>query len=238
MRNFLPILFFLVLIFPLTVSAEDISTSVSTPAPSSQIVETQGNIFSDIIDRLQKKQIYTELKNINKGLMPASVVIEESAPAKVNKNDSEKEAIVETKDAKVNLDTIPNVAGQYAIGTGLNTPYKVSKVGSNIFDWFGELINSIAGVFGKGNEEAAKYVDLRTATKVQKEIIGHKEEEITPTPSIEINTEGGFQTNAFNGLINNSDSDSNMEKALSISRCSYLPIGVCTEGELTLEKLE
>lgn len=237
MRKLLSVFIFLFLVFPVTVSAQDLSSSNLTPdiSPTPKMVNPQGNIFSDIIDRLQNKQIYLELKDINKGLMPASVVIEESAPPKVNKNDNQKEVIVEDKNTSVNLDAIPNTAGQYAIGTGLSTPYQISKVGSNIFDWFGDIMNSITGVFGKGNEEAAKYVDLRTATKVQKEIIGHNEE-ITPTPYTEMNVEGGFHTNAINGLINNSEFDANMEKALSISRCSVIPFGICNENELILEQ--
>lgn len=238
MRKFLPIFIFLFLVFP--VSAQDISSSNSTTniSPTPNIVKSQGNIFSDIIDRLQNKQIYKEMYRINQSIMPASVVIEDETPPKVNRNDNQGEVTVETQAAKANSDTIQKVAGQYVLGTGINTPYEISKVNSNIFDWFGDFMKSITGIFNKGNEEAAKYVDLRTPEKVQNEIVDHLEEKITPTPNTKINTGEELQTDGVFGTFANSDSSTNMEKALSISRCSILPFVVCPEGELILEQKE
>lgn len=239
MRNSLLIFILLVLVFPVSVSGQDksISNITSDITTTPKMAEPQGNIFSDLIDRLQNRQIYEEMDKVNKSMMPSVVFIEDEAPPKAGKSNVQGETTIKTQAAKANSDTIQKVAGQYVLGTGINTPHEVSKVNSNIFDWFGDLLKSITGIFDKGNEEAAKYVNLRTPVVIQKDIIGQKEENLKPTPGAKINAEEGLQTNEA-GSFANSDSSTNMEKSLSISRCSVLPFGICNENELILEKLK
>lgn len=138
MNPLLPLLIFVLLVYPSFVNAQNPSNTVP-------VVQAQGNPIEDFtafIESIFTKKIDKNLTDFNKANLPIDV----------NGSTGQVQGMAENDNTAVR-----NIAGQYSIAAGLSTPQEVVQATSNPLEMFIGFLESV--IFSKGNENARLFED-------------------------------------------------------------------------------
>lgn len=154
------------------------------------------------------KKLGETLEDINKSFLPYGVGLKNDNK-QVNTNQ------VSGQDTGDDEDPIIAPAGQYSIGTSVQTSEKSSTgISSILNDFFAKLL----GIFGFGNKKATQFSQIQVPMDVAQKELAESDEAVSGDLA---------SNNADTNVLGSVFSDKAMEKSLSFRQCQNLPLSVC-----------